>query len=50
MQGRNFRLNSLLCEVSREPAGPDFLSQILAEIGAEEEAKLAPGTRRVRLR
>lgn len=49
-EGRNYRLNSFLCEVSQEPAGQDLLSQLLAEIEAEEEAELAPGVRRVRLR
>lgn len=49
-RGSSYRLDAFLCEYTSTPPKEPFLARLMAEFEAEENAKLLPGTRRIRLR
>ncbi len=49
-RGGTYRLDAFLCEVETRPSGTAFLDQLIAEINAEEDAKVPQGHRRIKLR
>ncbi len=45
-----YRLDAFLCEVEATPPATPFLAQLIAELNAEEDAKIPQGHRRIKLR